>query len=63
METVYRTKEIVSVTATDSHDRGNKTMLEHFLYINAVRNMTFMVANFGLFPKPSEQMAKYIVPK
>ena len=34
-------------------------MLEHFLYINGVRNMTFMVANFGLFPKPSAQMDKY----
>ena len=59
METAYRTKEVVSVTATDSHDRGNKTMLEHFLYINVVRNTTFMVAIFGLFPKPSEQMDKY----
>ena len=59
METAYRTKEVVSVTATDSHDRGNKTMLEHFLYINVVRNTTFMVAIFGLFPKPSQQMDKY----
>lgn len=65
VEQAYRTKELLCTTAIfppKVTDRCNKTILELFNYICALRNMTTFVATFGLFPdvKPKgEVLDKY----
>lgn len=51
LEYSHVVKTLVSSSrTTNSRDSGNKTMLERLIYINTLRELTQVIAHFGLFP-------------
>lgn len=57
LEYSHVVKTLVSSSCTISRDRGNKTMLERLIYINTLRELTQVIAHFGLFPVLSDEGA------
>lgn len=53
---VVKTLVITSCTLPESNktDRGNKAILERFIYINIVRELTQVILHYGLFPSLSD---------
>ena len=37
-------------------DKGNTNMLQWYIYINGINSTVHNIANYGLFPSPSDQM-------
>ena len=38
------------------NDKGNSTMIQWYIYINGINSTVYNIANYGLFPSPSEHM-------
>lgn len=65
IEYAYLVKSLVVTTTAEFDedgspmvDRGNKTMLERYIYINVLRELMQVIALYGLFPVINDQAKK-----
>jgi hypothetical protein len=65
IEYAYLVKSLVVTTTPEQdedgpfNDRGNKTMLERYIYINVLRELMQVIALYGLFPVINDHAKTY----